>query len=73
MKPVFFANLKAVKRAVTHIFFLANLRLEISFQFGSFPFSFSVLSQQFRAIFQCLGMCQRLCGQRTNKQFKRDS
>lgn len=73
LKPVFFANLKTVKRAVKNVFLLANLRLEVSFQFGSFPFSFMVLSQQLRAIFQCIGMYQRLCGQRTNKQFKRDS
>ncbi len=70
LKPVFFANLKT---AVKHAFLLANLHLEVSFQIGSFPLSFSVLSQQFRAIFQYLGMYQRLKEQRTNKQFKRDS
>ncbi len=48
------------KRAVKHVFLLANSRLEASFKFGSFPFSFSVFSQQFRAIFQCLGVYQRL-------------
>ncbi len=41
-------------------FLLANLRLEANFKFGSFPFSFSVFSQQFRAIFQYLGVYQRL-------------
>ncbi|HAS6172612.1 TPA: DUF3265 domain-containing protein [Vibrio vulnificus] len=65
--------MKAVKRAVKHVFLLANLRLEVSFQFGSCPFGFSVFSYEFCAIFQCLGVCQRLKGQRANKQFKWDS
>ncbi|WP_373271866.1 DUF3265 domain-containing protein, partial [Vibrio parahaemolyticus] len=60
-------------RAVKHVFLLANLRLEVSFQFGSCPFGFSVFSHKFRAIFQYLGVCQRLKGQRANKQFKWDS
>ncbi|HBC3388588.1 TPA: DUF3265 domain-containing protein [Vibrio parahaemolyticus] len=36
-------------------------------------FGFSVFSYKFRDIFQYLGVCQRLKGQRANKQFKRDS
>ncbi len=43
-----------------YVFLLSNLRLEVSFKFGSVPFSFSVLSHKFRAIFQHLGMCQRV-------------
>ncbi len=72
-KPVFFANLKVVKRAVEHVFLLSNLRLEVSFKFGSCPFGISVFSYKFRAIFQYLGVCKRLKGQRANKQFKWDS
>ncbi|TOA41944.1 hypothetical protein CGK27_24135, partial [Vibrio parahaemolyticus] len=49
-------------RAVKHVFLLANLRLEVSFQFGSCPFSFSVFSHKFHAIFQYLGVYQRLKG-----------
>ncbi|EJR0682608.1 TPA: DUF3265 domain-containing protein [Vibrio parahaemolyticus] len=41
--------------------------------FGSCQFGFSVFSHKFRAIFQCLGVRQRLKGQRANKQFKWDS
>ncbi len=59
---VSFANLKPVKRVVRHVFLLANLRLEASFQFGSCPFGFSVLIHKFPAIFQYLGVCQRLHG-----------
>ncbi|EPP4777978.1 hypothetical protein ACV98B_003028, partial [Vibrio parahaemolyticus] len=62
-----------MKKAVKHVFLLANLRLEVSFQFGSRPFGFSVSNHKFRAIFQYLGVCQRLKGQRANKQFKWDS
>ncbi|EHK4786460.1 DUF3265 domain-containing protein [Vibrio parahaemolyticus] len=65
--------MKAVKRAVKHVFLLANLRPEVSFQFGSCPFGFSVFIHKFRAIFQYLGVLQRLKGQRANKQFKWDS
>ncbi|MCF9447901.1 DUF3265 domain-containing protein [Vibrio parahaemolyticus] len=49
------------------------MHLEVSFWFGSCPFGFSVFSYKFRAIFQYLGVYQRLKGQRANKQFKRDS
>ncbi|EGR0204737.1 hypothetical protein CE131_23200 [Vibrio parahaemolyticus] len=56
-----------------HIFLLANSYLAVSFLFDSCPFCFSVLSHKFRDIFQCLGVQQRLKGQRANKQFKRDS
>ncbi|ENO1837185.1 DUF3265 domain-containing protein [Vibrio parahaemolyticus] len=41
--------------------------------FDSCPFCFSVLNHKFRAIFQYLGLYQRLKGQRANKQFKWDS
>ncbi|MBE3951919.1 DUF3265 domain-containing protein [Vibrio parahaemolyticus] len=41
--------------------------------FDSCPFCFSVLNHKFRAIFQYLGVYQRLKGQRANKQFKWDS
>ncbi|HAS6313917.1 TPA: hypothetical protein I7207_22500 [Vibrio vulnificus] len=34
---------------------------------------FGVLNHKFRAIFQYLGVYQKLKGQRANKQFKRDS
>ncbi|EGF39758.1 hypothetical protein BBM61_06640 [Vibrio parahaemolyticus] len=47
--------------------------LEIEFLFGGCPFGFSVLNQQFRAIFQYLGANQKVLEQRTNKQFKSDS
>ncbi|HCG7755601.1 TPA: DUF3265 domain-containing protein [Vibrio parahaemolyticus] len=36
-------------------------------------FGFSVLSHEYRAIFQYLGVCQKLKEQRANKQFKWDS
>ncbi|HCE2452883.1 TPA: DUF3265 domain-containing protein [Vibrio parahaemolyticus] len=36
-------------------------------------FGFGVFSYKFRAIFQYLGVCQRLKGQCANKQFKWDS
>ncbi|TOL45455.1 hypothetical protein CGH96_23050, partial [Vibrio parahaemolyticus] len=49
------------------MFLLSNLHLEVSFWFGSYPFGFSVFSYEFRAIFQYLGVCQRLRGQRANK------
>ncbi len=62
-----------MKRAVKHVFLLADLRLEVSFQFGSCPFGFSVFIHKFRAIFQYLGVFQRLKGPRANKQFKWDS
>ena len=51
---------KRWKRVVKYVFLLTNLRLEVSFKFGSCPFGFSVLSFKFRAIFQYLGECQRL-------------
>ncbi|EIV8651549.1 DUF3265 domain-containing protein [Vibrio parahaemolyticus] len=49
------------------------MHLEVSFWFGSCLFGFSVFSYKFRAIFQYFGVCQRLKGQRANKQFKWDS
>ncbi|EGQ8609138.1 DUF3265 domain-containing protein [Vibrio parahaemolyticus] len=49
------------------------MHLEVSFWFGSRWFSFSVFSHKFRAIFQYVGVCQKLQGQRANKQFKWDS
>ncbi|MCC3798385.1 DUF3265 domain-containing protein [Vibrio parahaemolyticus] len=55
------------------MFLLANSYLEVRFWFDSCPFCFSVLNHKFCAIFQYLGVCQRLLGQRANKQFKRDS
>ncbi len=59
-KPVSFANLKAVKKCTLAYFFLSNLHLEVSFWFSSYPFGFSVFSYEFRAIFQYVGVCQRL-------------
>ncbi|HBC3388619.1 TPA: DUF3265 domain-containing protein [Vibrio parahaemolyticus] len=41
--------------------------------FDSCPFCFSLLNHKFSAIFQYLGVYQKLSGQRANKQFKRDS
>ena len=43
-----------------YVFLLSSIRLEASFKLGSCLFGFSVLSNQFRAIFQNLGVHQRL-------------
>ncbi len=42
------------------VFLRANLRFESGFEFGSCPFRGCALSQKFRAIFQYLGVRQRL-------------
>ncbi|EMP4115304.1 DUF3265 domain-containing protein [Vibrio parahaemolyticus] len=55
------------------MFSSCQLAVKVSFEFGSCPFGFSVLRHKFRAIFQYLGVYQKLKGQRANKQFKRDS
>jgi len=68
-----FANFITAKIGQFRLFFFCQLAFIASFKFGSCPFGLSVFSYEICAIFQYLGVCQRLKGQRANKQFKWDS